>query len=277
MRCIILHGHIFKNAGTTFDWSLHNNFGEGFLDHREDVLMRRDGCNHLRDLVNTTPGLNAISSHSMTRSLPRLPGVEFMPAYILRHPIARIRSVYTFERRQLANTPGARAAKLKNFRDYVGWRMQADVARTIRNYQTVYLAGRHGATADADIAARFFAQALENLGSSPLVGTVEDYDRTMVLFEETLKTRFPQIDLSYIAQNVSGGKIPPGSDTGDEAVARILTDLGGLQKQVIDENSFDLALYQAAVHRMNSRVDQIADFTDKLADFRARCQRRLLC
>ena len=46
---------------------------------------------------------------------------------------------------------------------------------------------------------------------------------------------------------------------------------------MIDENSFDLALYQAAVHRMNSRVDQITDFTDKLADFRARCQRRLLC
>ena len=51
MRHIILHGHIFKNAGTTFDWSLQKNFGKNFLDHRKDLLMRREGRGHIEELL----------------------------------------------------------------------------------------------------------------------------------------------------------------------------------------------------------------------------------
>ena len=47
MRHVILHGHIFKNAGTSFDWSLERSFGEAFVDHREDKLMREGRDKHL--------------------------------------------------------------------------------------------------------------------------------------------------------------------------------------------------------------------------------------
>lgn len=38
-RDIILHSHIFKNAGTTFDYSLEKNFGKNFIDHRDDIEL----------------------------------------------------------------------------------------------------------------------------------------------------------------------------------------------------------------------------------------------
>ena len=40
MKQVILHGHIFKNAGTTLDWALKRSFGKAFVDHRRDDQMR---------------------------------------------------------------------------------------------------------------------------------------------------------------------------------------------------------------------------------------------
>ena len=46
---VIVHIHIFKNAGSSFDSSLRENFGKNFVDHRDDA-----------DIVKRTV-LNAVS------------------------------------------------------------------------------------------------------------------------------------------------------------------------------------------------------------------------
>ena len=143
MRVVLAHGHIFKNAGTTFDWSLARNFADGFLDHRDDSSMRERGAAHLLDLLREKTGLRAVSSHCMCQPLPAVEDIRFEPVYLLRHPLERIASVYAFERQQVAETPGARAAREMNFRDYVAWRMQANVSHVIRDYQACNIAGEH--------------------------------------------------------------------------------------------------------------------------------------
>ena len=271
MRHIILHGHIFKNAGTTFDWSLQKNFGKNFLDHRKDLLMRSEGRGHIEELLTTKQALCAVSSHHMTRDLPDMPGVSFIQTYLLRHPLERIRSVYDFERTQRGRTPGAKAAKSKSFKDYVEWRMLPKVAHTIRNYQTLYLAGIHGLASERELALHYFPDALEAVRGDSLIGLVERYDESMVVLEDTLKECFADIDLAYVAQNVSKskrGKKPP-----PDPVANTLEELGDLQRTVIDKNSFDLALYQLVSERLDSRILDIARFDEKLEDFRERCQR----
>jgi hypothetical protein len=271
MRTVILHGHIFKNAGTTFDWSLQKNFGKNFLDHRKDLLMRAEGCAHIEELLTNEQELCAVSSHHMTRDLPDMPGVRFIQTYLLRHPIERIRSVYDFERKQRGRTPGAKAAKSMSFKDYVEWRMLPDVAHTIRNYQTLYLAGIHGLASERDIALRYFPVALETVRSDSLIGLVDRYDESMVVLEDNLKECFADIDLAYVAQNVSKSK--RGRTTRQDAVANTLEELGDLQCTVIDKNSFDLALYQLVSERLDSRIRDIARFDEKLEDFQERCQR----
>jgi hypothetical protein len=271
MRRIILHGHIFKNAGTTFDWSLARSFAGGFVEDRQDDEMRARGREHIAALVESRESLVALSSHHMPRDLPRLKGVRFEPVYLLRHPLERMRSAYDFERKQRIDTPGSLAAKSKSFRDYVEWRMQNNVSRTIRNYQTLYLAGHHRRASNAKIAVKFFSAAIETLRKVQLVGLVELYDESMVLFETALRESFPEIDLSYVSQNVSRKKRrqeEPGS-----AVAATLQALGNLQQQVIDENSYDLALYQLVKSRLTSQMAAIDDFDDRLAEFRRRCER----
>jgi hypothetical protein len=271
MRYIILHGHIFKNAGTTFDWSLQRNFGDNFLDHRQDQLMRTQGGDHLLQLLADHPDLQAVSSHHMTRNLPDTSAAKFLQVCMLRHPIERIRSVYDFERKQRGRTPGSKAAKSKSFRDYVAWRMTPAVAHTIRNYQTLYLAGYHGLAGDSELAGSYFPRASKSVGEDTLVGVVDRYDESMVVLEESLRQYFPELDLAYVPQNVARGKRRKSS--ADQVVAQTLGELGDLQKQVIDNNSYDLALYQLAVSNLESRISGIEDFAAKLSSFRERCQR----
>ena len=73
-----------------------------------------------------------------------------------------------------------------------------------------------------------------------------------------------------IPQNVAAHR--KGDECDGATVAGVLNELDGLQKQAIDENSFDLALYQMAGQRLQSRIDRIGAFPAKLESFRSRRQ-----
>ena len=218
MRHIIVHGHIFKNAGTSFDWSLNRAFGDRFIDHREDKLMREKKGKHLAEFVHEHPSLCALSSHHLCFPRPEIDDVVFHPVYFVRHPIERIASVYSFERRQEADTLGARAAKEKSFSDYVRWRFQSDVPSTIRDYQVRNVIGAHDLSLGAATVS-WLSEALSHLESIDCVGVVDRYDESMVVFEESLRPFFPDIDLAYERQNVSD---PDKLQTVDERVQEAL-------------------------------------------------------
>jgi len=271
MRHIILHGHIFKNAGSTFDWSLRRSFGDDFLDHRDNQSMRQQRAKHLATVVANATELTALSSHHLCYPLPQPADVMFHPVYLLRHPIERIQSVYAFERKQNAQTPGAIAAKEKNFVQYVQWRMQEDVPRTIRDYQTSYIAGFHTRQVKATTPADWMQRAMHHLEFLNCVGVVDRYDESMIVFESHLRRHFPNIDLAYVRQNVTQHQ---GSDQGlFTRVQETLERLGSLSAEVLSKNSYDLALYRQANQKLDDAVAQIPDFDQRLAKFRKRCKR----
>ena len=270
MRVVIAHGHIFKNAGTTFDWSLQRNFGDGFLDHRDDKNMRERGASHLLALSREQTGLRAVSSHFLCRPLPTAEDIRFEPVYFLRHPLERIASVYAFERQQDADTPGARAAKKMNFRRYVAWRMQAEVSRTIRDYQTCNIAGKHENERLREVNFRTLNGAIDNLWGMRCVGVVDRYDESMVAFEHALQDPFPDLDLAYVKQNVRSGRWASPDFAGK--INKTLRLLGNLRAQVLANNSFDMALYRFANQKLDEAIREIPDFDKKLADFCQRCR-----
>ncbi|MBN7795176.1 hypothetical protein [Parahaliea mediterranea] len=263
MRHILLHAHIFKNAGTTLDWALQRYFGDGFLDHRDEESMREQGVAWLRQLVEQGPGLRAISSHHMPATA-QAPGCAFHALYLLRHPLRRALSVYAFERRQDAQSRGARAAKEMDLQSYLAWRMRPDVPNVVRNYQTAYLAGCHRPMIGEQEMAELFGRALAALNAAPLVGLVERFDESMVLFEALLESRYPGLDLAYKPQNRT-----PGHEGGD--LARVFSTLGDMAPDLVAENSYDLALYRLAQAKFNRAIAAIPGFEGRLREFRIRC------
>ncbi len=267
-RTIIVHGHIFKNAGSTFDWALQRNFNKGFIDHRDNDQMRRGGAGSLANILDANQGLKAIASHHLYRwmPLPKIQGVTIIPCFFIRHPIERVRSVYTFERGQEAETPGAVYAKKLNFKDYIAWRMEHKGGGVVMNYQTKYCSGRKRAVLDN----AHIAKTAEFLSSIALTGIVDRFDESMVYFEERLRCDFPQIDLSYIRQNSSTGRGKVLSV--EDKVEAIVGELGAVAAKLEENNKADLTLYKRANRALDINIGQIANFDEKLSRFKNRCR-----
>jgi len=265
MRHILLHGHMFKNAGTTLDWSLRRSFGAGFCGHRDDAAMREAPNNALAEALGNE-AVVALSSHNLPCPPPAIPGVHFHCVFLLRHPIERILSVYAFERAQQAESPGALAAKRMHLQDYVAWRLQDPVRPVIRNFQTRFLAGVSERNAGVPLSAAAVAAAHRRLAEGAHIGIVERYDDSMVALEAALRPHFPDLDLAYVAQNVAAS-----SDRATAGQTRSAQErLGPLWDAVMAHNAEDLALYQLAVQSLDRRIAAEPDFAGKLSSFRQR-------
>ena len=97
---IIIHYHIFKNAGATVDAILRNNFGEACAEYEGSELAAVVKPESMLKYILENPHLKVISSHNARLPVPKHLRLTFYPLIFLRHPIDRIGSMYSFERRQ---------------------------------------------------------------------------------------------------------------------------------------------------------------------------------
>ncbi|MDQ7084459.1 MAG: sulfotransferase family 2 domain-containing protein [Sulfurovum sp.] len=264
---ILIHVHIFKNAGSSFDSTLLSNFKDNFVDHREDTLIR-ENKNFLNTYLKVHTHIQAFSSHSIYYTPQSNESFHFHPVYFLRHPIERIKSVYSFEKKQpQEDSSGAQMAKKLDFESYIQWRMQKESPATIRNLQTIFLAG---IGANPNDIKKKFDMAMQRIKESPLIGIVDRYDESMVVFEAHLEDFFPHVDLSYIRKNVTDTNLTASVD---EKAYTLLQNLSPVLREIVEkENTFDLALYNESNNVLDRRIEFIKNFETKLSDFRIRCK-----
>jgi len=265
MRNVLLHFHLFKNAGTTIDWCLKRSFGDQFFEHREDNIMLRGGMHYLMDYLIGTPNIVAISSHHMAFD-PRWKHRDIHPWYIilLRKPLIRAVSIYEFEKRQTGDSLGAKKAKYLDMRGYFKWRLGVNRRGVIRNFHTHYLSGfswrKNFIIYETDL-----DKALLNCRqSNVIIGFVERYDESMVLFEHVLQPQFNDIDLSYITQNQSPQSI-------QNPMTYLKSQLGeSIYAKLIEKNTMDLRLYENLERDFTTHLAEIPGFEDKLLALRKR-------
>lgn len=262
-RTIIIHCHMFKNAGTTFDWKLQRNFGQAFMGHRDNEKMKK-GAEYLGPFLYENPNIKALSSHHIRFPLPVISNAILLPAFIIRHPVDRAGSVYLFERKHDVRTGEIINAGKMSFQEYVLWRMKPMNEGVIRNFQTRYCLDEQSEVINEED----YKIALKRISETQLLGLVDYYDESMVLFEEAIRPYYPDIDLAYIKDNVSL--------VGEKGLEqRVNSILQSLTLEIIDilyaGNHWDLMLYLEAKSIIAKRMENIPDFTDKLNDFYQRC------
>lgn len=271
-RTILIHAHIFKNAGSTFDASLNRSFGDNFIENINDDQLISSENDFLLSSAKANSRIKAFSSHSLFFHPIGNDRYNFITVYMLRHPIERILSVYEFEKIQLpAIQLGSKMAKVLDFKSFVSWYLTDRRPFTIRNAQTVFLAGQ-GYGLD-NIEDKFILADERLLADDCLIGIVDRYDESMVVFEEKLKPLFHDIDLSYPRrENVGSYSFANNSTNIDKKVQIILDELGhGLAKEVINKNIMDMELYNKANLLLTEAINNILDFEQKLDEFKKRC------
>lgn len=225
-RTVILHYHLFKNAGTSLDQVLKRNFGDRWVT-REFPMGSGDNSAELAEWIRSESEAIAFSTHTALGPVPEIEGTRIVSVMLLRDPIARIRSAYRFERKQEADTWGARLAKETDLEGYVRARLAQPGDRQCRNFQTHRLASLvPGDAPELD-------RALEGLRRLTVIGLVADFPGTLDRLGAALKTDFPQFEAETVRANVT---TPSPETEADRTIDALLRD----------SNQDDLAVLRAA-------------------------------
>jgi len=130
-RKIIVHYHLFKNAGTSVDQLLKMNFGEQWLAYDGDGANTIIPTEQLQQLVIDNPDKQAFSSHQIVPPLPVL-DMQVFPIVFVRDPIDRMRSAYLFEWKKQLGLDEPKGS----FEEYIESKFQNARMNSVEEFQT---------------------------------------------------------------------------------------------------------------------------------------------
>jgi len=244
MRNIILHYHIFKNAGTSVDAILKANFPNGWATKEFDPDYRTNQQQVLA-WCQQQKSIKAFSSHTALLPPPSPPDTQVFPVLFIRHPIDRIASAYYFERNQEGDDFSIQMARQHSLAGYIDAHLSHDGISQCRNLQSHRLAQWfHGTQGDmADLA----LQALDTL---PFVGLVEAFDESIEKMVGWLRPHFPNFKPMQATQNV--GRAFANLE---QKLTEIRDEIGDdCYQRLLQANAADMAVYAAVTSRYSKQA-----------------------
>lgn len=251
MRTVLVHYHVFKNAGTTIDGILENTFGRGWRPFEGAGSASKLSENDLLSFLRKNEDVKAVSSHHLIFSVPQDGSLRIFPILFIRHPIDRVRSIYEFERKQgILNGPvskGAEHAARLSFSDYLNWRLDGSVNGVVHNCQSAYVLGS-SRYARHEMGRSDYDRAVEIMSRLPFVGIVERFDDSLLNLVKLLRGLSIHLVADYCAKNVN--------ETREEDMLKRLDrtrlELGdAVWARLLDRNKWDMALYEWALSRVS--------------------------
>jgi hypothetical protein len=260
MRKVLVHYHLFKNAGTTIDGILERNFHGDALGHIEGPYpWSTVSPKEVLDYALSNPSLQAISSHQARLPLPQHPSITFLPILFLRHPIDRFASVYEFERRQPEDSmsPSVAIARNGGLAAFANWVVSRDATAVCRNFHVAHLASAQDDMRAARVTHSDYLRALSNLKSLPFFGLVESFDKSLQHLQSVLRPHVGELNLDFTIENFN----PQRKPTLDARLAYVESELGpSLYRELLEHNALDLLLYTEAQKLFSSiTTEQNAD------------------
>ena len=254
-RPIIVHYHLFKNAGSTIDYILEKKFGRrlAYL-HGQSYDSTVPNTDLLRFLY-LNPQIMAVSSHHLRLPKPQNDSFVFFDIIFLRHPLDRLRSMYDFYRRYLFYRPAgmitdplleqAQRLDLGHFTELLLTRYP----QVANDAQVNFLANasQHAqapSAKDLEKAARVATEAA-------VPGVTELFDLSMRAAYYCLYPVFGRLDVQHVKQNVSPGRVESL-----EARLNHLKQACGpkLYDQLLEMNTLDLQLIELTSNEIQRRL-----------------------
>ena len=251
-RSIIVHFHLFKNAGTSVETILQRHFGKRFTRYEHGGPAETFPASVLIPYLEAHRRIQAISSHTICFPPPSHRDWSVFPIVFLRHPLDRIASMYTYERGQDAQNPGALLAKAHDLAGYITARLANPGERTFRNYQSWMLAREEfrsrSQAVDQETLLEYAANALDAV---PVVGVVDQFDESIRQFNAWLAPHFRRLHLKpeHLNRSASAGL------SMQERIQRTREAIGETLFQRLEcENGVDLELYRLSCRKLLSQA-----------------------
>ena len=251
-RSIIVHFHLFKNAGTSVETILQRHFGDRFTRYEHGGAAETFPASVLIPYLEANRHIQAISSHTICFPPPSRRDWSVLPMVFLRHPLDRILSMYNYERGQEAQNPGAILAKAHDLAGYISARLENPGEHSLRNYQTWMLAREEyrskSPAADQETLLEYAANALDAL---PVIGVVDQFEESIRQFDAWLAPHFPRLNLKPEHLNRSAS-----APSNMQERIQLTRDAVGesLFQRLASENAMDLELYRLGCEKLLSRA-----------------------
>jgi hypothetical protein len=253
MRCVLLHYHFFKNAGTTIEEILAHSFGHfARLDNSDPNQPISNP--ELLEYLGRNPQIQAVSSHHINYPVPQAPGFLFFDICILRDPIERMRSTYDYFREKpfagYALSDLSNQSTLPEFFE----RLVERAPFYINDVQVNLVANGewdHAPSTDD------LERAKKRILTASFLGVVDLFSESLVAAEYALKPVFPTLVCAQPAANVSS-KNASAREVCAPAVYEELLKLNALDLQLLDCARAEVAL---RFERVPDRAARLQAFT----------------
>lgn len=264
-RFVLVHYHIFKNAGTTVERVLEREFpGRLARLHGHTPEAQIDG-DDLAAFLADHPGVEAVTSHHLRYPLPAVRNTVFFDCCFLRHPLDRLDSLYSYFRKIDSPDPLSRSARRQTPGAFFR-RLIEEAPHQVSNVQVTQLAKGGAFTRPANLAD--LDRAVDSVRDMALPGLVEMFDESMVAAEYFMRPAFPSLRLSSRPYNVSRTGLPETA-----ARERRLIHLWGadLHQDLTRLNELDIELFLQTGKEIRRRLDLVPGHGERLAEFGSRC------
>jgi len=242
VRKIILHYHLFKNAGTSLDGAFKKALASDQWVTRELPVGTVQNSKAAIDWINSAETAVCFSSHTAELPVPEIEGIDIFPIIFIRHPIDRIASAYTFEAKQNTSNFGSTLARNTSLAGYIETRLSIKTDFQCREFHA-----RRFSAMSLDQKLSLTDKARYAFNQLPFVGLVEKYDQSLSELNRQLKEfGFASLILKNETLNVSRSH---GLSL-EEKLERIRKEIGDdLYLELEESNSCDLMLYELVSKR----------------------------
>ena len=239
MRFVILHYHIFKNAGTTIENLLQQNFPHTFARFEGAGRNAQLSGAELLSFIRSRPTVRAVSSHALRYPKPYAAGFVFFDLLFLRDPIDRLRSIYNhFLQAAPSDDPLSFLAHQSGLRGFVEGLL--DQHPHIANNPQVNMLATDGAYTRPPGAADL-ARATGTMLEAALVGVVDCFWESLIAGQYFWHPAFPNLNVAVAPANVTA----PVESTLAMRLAEVEDACGPqLYRQLAALNELDMELVQ---------------------------------
>lgn len=251
-RSILLHYHLFKNAGSSVDRLLRESFGEAWVNFDKELPGQKISAAEMQSFIESNPGIRAVSSHQIMPPVP-VGNFNVTPLVFLRDPIDRVKSAYLFEWQKQLNLTEPKGS----LQEYIQEKLLPGKGTVIANFQVSRLSNQRydeikpvPGVHDLDR----LAAAQKFLRDLPFFGLVERFDESILLMSEVLAEKFPEVECKIYRENSSRS-----DDTSiNGRYNQFRKEVGEeLFHEVIYRNHLDLQLYSYALALFDIRSEQL--------------------
>jgi len=256
MREILVHYHLFKNAGSSIDKILRDAFGEQWISHDPPKLIP---AVEMAEFIEQNPDARAISSHMLCSPIAKCTNEEIkvLPIVVLREPISRIRSAWLFEwMKQIG-----KEEPIGSITEYIQEKFSVPRGNAIENFQCVRLSNVKTDSTRCPRSVKdrtLLENAQQFIDDLPVFGLVEKFEESL----EMMSAEYGHIssDLKFV--NTKKNVIQDTSKTIEERQTQLREEIGEeLYAEVILRNQLDIELYAYACGKFNTLYKNHCDFS----------------